>query len=87
VNMAAESDVIKDCRTFKEFDLLKCPGDPHFCSLIRSQVGDPFFFEIDFASLGMVKTINAIKENRFPGSVGANDGKDLALFNLEGYTH
>ena len=46
-------------------------------------MGDFFSFEIHFALLGMVKTIDAIQENCFASPVGTDDGKDLPLLHFQ----
>ena len=77
MNVAAQSDVVKNGRPLEEFNLLKGPGDAQFGPFIRFYPGNLFSFKIDLAFLRVVEAIDAIEKNRFPRTVRAYDRKNL----------
>jgi hypothetical protein len=87
MNMATKSDVIEDGCSLKEFDLLKSSRDSHLGPLIWFEPGDFFFFKMDFASLGVVETVDAIQKNCFPSAIRTDNRKDFSFFNLKAYIH
>jgi hypothetical protein len=54
---------------------------------MRLYPGDLFPFKIDLTSLGMVETIDAVEQNRFPSAIRSDDGKDLTFFDFKTDIH
>src|SRR4030043_1883189 len=77
--MTTKADVVENRCSLKEFDLLESAGNPQLRSLVRPKTGNLFPFEENFSFLGIIKTIDAVEENRFARSIGTDDGKDFSF--------
>ena len=59
-------------------------GQAHAHQLVGGDAVQIFFVEEDGAGAGMQKPRNSIQNGGFTGTVGADEGDDLALVDLEG---
>jgi hypothetical protein len=83
--VAAEFDVVQDGHALKEFYLLKGPGDSQGGNGVRLNTVYFFAIEYDAAVPGPVVHIDAVEQAGLPGTVGPDNGEDIAL--LHGQTN
>ena len=84
VQVPADHDVFHGIHVVEEFDVLKCPGNAHAGNLVRFLAPDVSIFEKDLALVGFVDTVDTVEQGGFAGTVGTDNGVDLAFFDLKG---
>ena len=67
----------------KEADDLKGSADPQFRARMRLQIVQPFSLIENLPTGDVIHPADQIEEGRLPGSVGADDGVDPALFHID----
>jgi hypothetical protein len=79
----AQHDILKHRHRVEEADDLKGSADPQFRAHMRLHIVQPPSL-IENLSVGeVIHPADQIEERRLPGSVGADDGVDSALFYID----
>jgi hypothetical protein len=86
MDMCAELDIVQDGHALEELDILKGSGDAQAGDLVRGQAGDVSALEDDPPLLRMIKSTDAVQDTGLAGTIGTDDGKDLALSDREADT-
>ena len=75
--MTPDQQVLQHGRVFKQLYVLKGSGDAELRYLLGFHAGDVMTVEMQRAATGLIKAADQIKDRRFAGAVGPDDGKHL----------
>src|SRR5919107_4670506 len=70
----------------EQLDVLEGAGDAERCDAVRGHVGDVGAVEYQLAAGRLVDAAHQVEDRGLAGPVGADDGEDLALADVEGHT-
>ena len=81
--VAADEQVAQHARVVEQLDVLERARDAHAGDLVRRHAGDVAIL-VEQAPRGrLVEPRDHVEDRRLAGAVGADDGEDLALADLE----
>ena len=81
--VAARHDVVEHAHAFEQCQVLEGARHAHDGHLVAVHVREGLAAKGDGALLRRVDTVDAIEHGAFAGAVGADDGADLVLFDIE----
>ena len=81
--VAAGHDVVEHAHTFEQGQVLEGARHAHNGHLVAVHVREGLAAKGDGALLRCVDTVDAVEHRAFACAVGADDGADLVLFDIE----
>jgi hypothetical protein len=85
IDVPGGHQVIQGAQTRVEFDVLKCPGDTKGSDFVRLKGGEIGLTIHYGASMGMIKSINAVEQAGLSSTIWSDNGKDFAIAYVEIY--
>ena len=76
--VVGDPNVVEDCHFRPETDVLKCPGNPHGCHLMRIASCQVSPLNPHFPVSRVVDSADQIEDRGFAGSVGADQAHQLS---------
>ena len=86
-NVPGGHDVVLSAEPGVEFDVLKGSRNAEFSQLIRALTRNSSPLVIYLAFLRLVKTVDAIKQSCFAGTIGADDRQNFVIADVQAYLH
>ena len=85
VGMPRQQQVLQQRRVLEQLDVLEGAGDAQRGDAVRRHVGDVGAVEHQLAAGRLVDAAHQVEDRGLAGAVGADDGEDLALADVEGH--
>ena len=80
-----QSHILEHGHRGKRVGSLLHHGDPHLTNAVRRVASDVLVRKCDRASARFFQTDDQLEQSALSGTVGANDGENLAIVSLYGY--
>jgi hypothetical protein len=86
VHMVAQLDVVQDRHALEQLDVLEAARNAQAGNLMGGHLGDVPVFKDNAAFAGVIKAADAVEDAGFTGSIGADDGLDMAVLHLKAHS-